>query len=409
MIHKIEIKNFKGIRHLEIETDQTLVLFGVNDSGKSTILQAMAVWSEVAAAWVRGGEGSELDLARDPENNYQTVNLIKTDFRAVQLYGLDHLWRERVVEYPVYIRIDNKEWSIGFELIFVENEFVKARPTMETSEADIERYVSNPMRLIFISQFSGIEVSESYLDRSAVPVRLSRGNVGEVLRNVIYQVSKDDQRWGVLQDKIKRYFDCELLVPSPSDVISVFCRDCHRRAQYELNNAGSGFLQILSIYAATLFWGSSVILIDEPDAHLHPRRQQELLPDLRCTFPHAQLIFSTHSPQVLTTVKPGQIIGVQRGNEGISLHNIPPSVPSYGAESGDVLVSVMGVRERPEDNEFATKLKQYIELVGNDQGESEDAKAIRQELEKLSPHDPALDTVDIEIRRMRIMKEMGNS
>ena len=155
--------------------------------------------------------------------------------------------------------------------------------------------------------------------------------------------------------------------------------------------------------------GSSVILIDEPDAHLHPRRQQELLPDLRRTFPDAQLICSTHSPQVLTTVNPRQIVGVERNNDGISLYNVPPSVPSYGAESGDVLASVMGVSERPEDNEFVTKLKQYIELVGNDQGESEDAKAIRQELEELSPHDPALDRVDIEIRRRRLMKEMGNS
>ena len=412
MIHKIKIKNFKGIRDLEIEAGETLVLFGENDSGKSTILQAIAVWSEVATTWVRGvrsGEGSELDLARDSENYYQTVNLIKTDFRAVPLYGLDHLWRERVVEKPAYIRFGNTEWSIGFELIFVENELVKARPTMETSEADIERYASNPMPLVFISPFSGLVESESNLDRSAVPVQLSRGNVGAVLRNVIYRVSNDDRSWGVLQDRIKRFYGCELLAPSPSDVISVFYRDCHRRVLYELNSAGSGFLQILSIYAAALFLGSSVILIDEPDAHLHPRRQQELLPDLRRTFPDAQLICSTHSPQMLTTVNPRQIVGVERNNDGISLYNLPPSVPSYGAESGDVLASVMGVSERPEDNEFVTKLKRYIGLVGNDQGESEDAKAIRQELEELSPHDPALDRVDIEIRRRRLMKEMGNS
>ena len=159
-----------------------------------------------------------------------------------------------LLEKPAYIRIENKEWSIGFELIFSENELVKARPTMETSEADIERYASNPMRLVFIYPFSGIVESESYLDRSAVPVQLSRGNVGEVLRNVIYRVSNDDQSWGVLQDRIKRFYGCELLVPSPSDVISVFYRDCHRRVQYELNSAGSGFLQILSIYAAALFW-----------------------------------------------------------------------------------------------------------------------------------------------------------
>ena len=84
MIHKINIKNFKGIRDLEIEAGETLVLFGENDSGKSTILQAMAVWSEVAAAWVRGvrsGEGSELDLARDLvpciEDNVHVVNFLQ--------------------------------------------------------------------------------------------------------------------------------------------------------------------------------------------------------------------------------------------------------------------------------------------------------------------------------------------
>ena len=151
----------------------------------------------------------------------------------------------------------------------------------------------------------------------------------------------------------------------------------------------------------------AVVLIDEVELHLHPAWQQRILGDLQRTFPNAQFIVSTHSPQVLTTVEPQRIVELARDGDHIVAR--APAVSTYGAEAGDVLSVVMGVKERPPENEFTKALDMYMDLVGDDKGESKEALALRRKLEKLSPDDPALDSADIEIRRNKLLKEMGKS
>ena len=151
----------------------------------------------------------------------------------------------------------------------------------------------------------------------------------------------------------------------------------------------------------------AIVLIDEVDLHLHPKWQQRVLTDLAATFPNTQFIVSTHSPQVLTTVHPGHIIELYHDDGRIVAG--PASAPTYGAEAGSVLEAIMGVRERPAGNDFTETLKEYMELVGTDRGESEEGQALRRELEKLSPHDYGLDRADIEMRRRKVLKRMGKS
>ena len=50
-----------------------------------------------------------------------------------------------------------------------------------------------------------------------------------------------------------------------------------------------------------------VVLIDELGLHLHPRWQRMALPRLRETFPRLQLVVSTHSPQILSSVENRQV------------------------------------------------------------------------------------------------------
>ncbi len=152
---------------------------------------------------------------------------------------------------------------------------------------------------------------------------------------------------------------------------------------------------------------AAVVLIDEVELHLHPKWQQRILGDLRRTFPNAQFIVSTHSPQVLTTVAPQHIVELFR--EGDRIVAGAPAGPTYGAESGDVLSVVMGVKERPPENEFTKALEQYRRLVSEGKGESEEALALRRELEKLSPRDYALNRADLEIRRRKLFKQMAES
>ena len=150
----------------------------------------------------------------------------------------------------------------------------------------------------------------------------------------------------------------------------------------------------------------AIVLIDEIELHLHPSWQQRILTDLTRTFPNAQFIVSTHSPQVLTTLHPEQIVTLSR--EGGRIVACRAAEPTYGAEAGDVLNVVMGVDKRP-PNEFTQTLKRYMRLIGDDQGESREAKKLRRELERWSPHDPALATADLEIRRRKLFARMGAS
>lgn len=150
----------------------------------------------------------------------------------------------------------------------------------------------------------------------------------------------------------------------------------------------------------------AVVLIDEVELHLHPAWQQRILDDIQRTFPNAQFIVSTHSPQVLTTVEPQRIVELYRDGDRIIAGT--PAIATYGAEAGDVLSVVMGVNERPK-NKFTEDLARYMDLVGDDKGESKEALMLRRKLERLSPNDPALDSADIEIRRNKLLKEMGRS
>ena len=150
----------------------------------------------------------------------------------------------------------------------------------------------------------------------------------------------------------------------------------------------------------------AIVLIDEVELHLHPSWQQRILCDLRRTFPNAQFIVSTHSPQVLTTVEPQHIVELARKDGRIVAGSAAGW--TYGAQAGDVLSVVMGVDERP-DNAFSKKLARYRRLINDDEGESREALVLRRELEGLSPDDPALSRADVEIRRRQLLRQMGKS
>ena len=150
----------------------------------------------------------------------------------------------------------------------------------------------------------------------------------------------------------------------------------------------------------------AIVLIDEVELHLHPSWQQRILADLRRTFPNTQFIVSTHSPQVLTTVRPEHVVALVRKDGRIEAESVAGW--TYGAESGDVLWTEMRVRERP-DNDFSRSLARYRRLVSEGRGESQEALGLRATLERLSPEDPALASADLEIRQRLLFEQMAKS
>lgn len=120
-------------------------------------------------------------------------------------------------------------------------------------------------------------------------------------------------------------------------------------------------------------------MIDEIDLHLHPKWQQTILSELQRAFPAIQFIVSTHSPQVLSTVRRENIRVLDR-NAGGPIFASQPMARTYGEPSGDVLQSLMGVDPQPPIEE-KQDLQKLTELV--DKGRYAEAETIRL-MDKLS-------------------------
>lgn len=148
----------------------------------------------------------------------------------------------------------------------------------------------------------------------------------------------------------------------------------------------------------------AIALIDEVDLHLHPSWQQRVLTDLMQTFRNTQFIVTTHSPQVLSTVKRENIrvIGQDSSDKVVAT---PPLAMTYGEPSGDVLHSVMLVDPQPPVAEKAD-LQRLTECV--DQGHYQDAEArglLQRLTDALGAKHPQLQRLQRSIQRQEALKQ----
>lgn len=121
----------------------------------------------------------------------------------------------------------------------------------------------------------------------------------------------------------------------------------------------------------------AILIIDEIDLHLHPEWQQRVIPDLQRTFPNTQLIVSTHSPQVLSTVDADSIKVIRRekGTRVITT----PAFQTKGVESAAVLAEIMGVDPEPKVPE-AQWLSDYRAMIEDGRADSGEAVALNERL-----------------------------
>ena len=144
-----------------------------------------------------------------------------------------------------------------------------------------------------------------------------------------------------------------------------------------------------------------IVLIDEVDMHLHPKWQQTVLTDLTKAFPNIQFIVTTHSPQVLSTVKKEQIRIL--GDNVVST----PSTHSFGEDSSVLLAELMNVSPLP-PLEIVEKRKEYQRLIEDREYESPRAKELKKELiENYGENSEFIIQTEMLIRRFEALKKVG--
>ena len=136
----------------------------------------------------------------------------------------------------------------------------------------------------------------------------------------------------------------------------------------------------------------AILMIDELDLHLHPTWQQKIIPDLRKVFPNTQIIATTHSPEIVTTVDRDQVWILED-------YQIKPcESPTKGMKSSDIVRYVLGLENLRPDTEESRTLTNLFNAI--DDENLEEVKQLRQKLQKWASFDSDITRADMQIRHL---------
>lgn len=307
LLHYLEIQNFKlfGAKQ-RIELDHPAVLTGPNNSGKTTAVQAIALWSQAVKTWV-GTKG------KAPSTEPISTSLNRLRIASVPVQRTRELWHNMEVRtgnqeipllltlgvlhesavVPVTIRFRNH----GDDLVYcTPDEASLARPEVLATAAHLDVELVYPM--------AGIESEEPVHRPGRIQVLLGQGRSGQVLRNLCLAVFRNaPEDWLRIKELIERLFSIDLGNPSETErgSIELSYRQPDLRDPADLSLAGHGLHQVLFMLAYLYSHRRSVLLVDGPDAHLELSRQKQLYVLLKeiASRNESQVVITTHSDVVL--------------------------------------------------------------------------------------------------------------
>jgi len=307
LLHYIEIENFKRFGEKQhIALDHPAVLIGPNNCGKTSAIQAIALWSQAIKTWF---DARKTSSARErpaiPINRLGIVSVpvqrtryfwhntqVRTGNKDVPLIITVGLWwKDRVV--PFSMRFRNQ----GDELLYC----VPDGSVLENLDF-VEYAASINVELLY--PMSGLETEEPILQPGRIDVLLGQGQTAQVLRNLCLLVAKDaPDDWASIVRLMKRLFAIELGTPRETarGAIELLYRQPGVKELLDVSLSGRGFQQMLLICAYLYSHKRSVLLVDEPDAHLEILRQKQVYVLLRdiATDNGSQVVLVTHSEVIL--------------------------------------------------------------------------------------------------------------
>lgn len=291
MLTALTIRNFKKLENVRIELGQNVVFIGPNNSGKSTALQALTLWNFGLKRW------NEKRLGKETPETRPGVTINRRDLFALPVPNTNLLWRDLHVrdaqkhngkKGTQNVRIDivvegvtsEGPWSCGFEFDYANQESFYCRPLRKDDGTRmIVPRAAEGVEVVFLPPMSGLAANETRLDPGAVNVRIGEGRTADVLRNLCYMVFVDTpDRWERLSEHVKKLFGVTLDPPDyvvERGEISMTYRE-PKGIRLDLSSAGRGLQQILLLLAHLYTNPNSVLLLDEPDAHLEILRQRQI-------------------------------------------------------------------------------------------------------------------------------------
>lgn len=324
MIRKVIIKNFKSIHEQAFEFSSFDLLVGRNNTGKSTVLQALAIWQYCIDEFLRAkrkGKG-------------RGIGVVLPNFTALPVPEFNLLWRERtdrrysekkgvksktpqyiLIEIGVHWEKEGNKCDYNVHLRYQSSQNIYAIPASGWSKFDALNEKELFPRIAFVPPFSGLEPEEERKDDGPLRKTVGKAQPGGVLRNLLLRACQNHPAdWRELSEKVKEWFSVDLLPPAYEEGRSttITCEYKDKNKKYDIISGGSGFHQTLTLLAFFYGYHPDVILLDEPDAHLHVNLQSEILRFFKGQSLERgiQFLIATHAEALMEEVEVSNILSL---------------------------------------------------------------------------------------------------
>ncbi len=307
LLHYLEIENFKRFGERQrIELDHPAVLIGPNNCGKTSAIQALALWSQAIKTWY--------DARKDSSAKERTAtSLNRLNIVAVPVQRTRFFWHNTQVRtgnkdihlvITVGVEFQGKLFALPMRFRNQGDELVYCSPDPDiVGNLDLIRHAAS-LKVELLYPMSGLETEEPLLQPGRIDVLLGQGQTAQVLRNLCLMVARTSHAdWLRIATLMKRLFNAELLEPQETTrgSIELQYRQAGVRELLDVSSSGRGFQQMLLIFAYLFSHKRSVLLVDEPDAHLEILRQKQVYVLLRDIASEnlSQVVMVTHSEVIL--------------------------------------------------------------------------------------------------------------
>lgn len=307
LLHYLEIENFKRFGERQrIELAHPAVLIGPNNCGKTSAIQALALWGQAVRTWY--------DVRKQSSAKERTAtSLNRLNIVAVPVQRTRYFWHNtqvrtgnRDVNLVITLGVEFKGNVVALPMRFRNqgDELVYCTPDQSILQnLELIQYAAS-LNVELLYPMSGLETEEPILQPGRIDVLLGQGQTAQVLRNLCLMVARQTPGdWDKIRALMRRLFSVELSEPQENarGSIDLHYRQSGVKEVLDVASSGRGFQQMLLIFAYLYSHKGGVLLVDEPDAHLEILRQKQIYVLLRdiASENRSQVVMVTHSEVIL--------------------------------------------------------------------------------------------------------------
>lgn len=326
-LRSIRLADILGFEDATIYPEDFSVLVGANNSGKSSLMRAVAFAQTLLKVHLERRDRDQVVLARGRNLDDSLLPVPEVRdlwFGGVRRKGNDWVMAEIELEFDTGLKL-----GFGMKGPFGHATSRLLSGERRISASDFDRLAAFP--IVYVPSSVGVVDREEYRTPARIGSLIAGGRAHEVLRNLLYNLH---QRGRVEQvsDVMNRYFEGQIdrvdFDLGSDEYIHVSYRE---ESEHDLFSAGAGFLQVLQLVTFLVHERPGILMVDEPDAHLHSSLQRLVVDVLRQASQELglQVLLASHSKEIVNYVDPAELLVVdrkQRVLKGLGEHESSISV-----------------------------------------------------------------------------------